>query len=69
MPTGGHADGRALQAWAVTLPSPLTLYMRAALEPVFLQQMMLWWFSKSYSRGNTEPISAHAQLPEAQPEP
>ena len=22
MPTGGHADGRALQAWAVTLPFP-----------------------------------------------
>ena len=36
MPTGGHADGRALQAWAVTLPFPLLcgfapyVYTRAA---------------------------------------
>ena len=28
MPTGGHADGRALQAWAVTL---LSLYVYTSL--------------------------------------
>jgi len=41
MPTGGHADGCALQAWAVTLPFPhFTLYMRAALVPIFLQEQL-----------------------------
>jgi len=30
MPTGGHADGRALQAWAVTLPLSLNVYVPGA---------------------------------------